>query len=172
MLTDIFAYRYADRPIWNEFRGTDRVLLLQGFRIVSEQLFPAGKNGKMDVPTKNAWNDIHSKISMEIGLESLSPLCWDYRDSDNPNLWGAKTIDSVCKTWLLAEFKQGQDVDVFMKQRISFIELAFREGMEALADANTNHQSMVTTSALKRKMKANSMDSVIVACSRAETLVS
>ena len=97
MLTDIFAYRYADRPIWNEFRESDRILLVQGFRMVSEQLFPAGKEGKFDIPTKNAWNVIHSKLSMELGRESLSPLTWSYYDANKVYQFGNFTIDFVCK---------------------------------------------------------------------------
>ena len=136
MLTDIFAYRYADRPIWTEFRETDRILLVQGFRLVAEQLFPAGKDGKLDIPTKNVWDRIHSLVCMELGLVSLSPLHWSYYDSNKVHQFGNYTVDFVCKSWLLAEFTQGQDADVFMKARISFLEIAFRERMNALALAN------------------------------------
>ena len=40
MLTEIFACRYLDVPLWEEFDENARRLLVQGFRIVSEQLFP------------------------------------------------------------------------------------------------------------------------------------
>ena len=108
--------------------------------MVSEQLFPAGKEGKFDIPTKNAWNVIHSKLSMELGRESLSPLTWSYYDANKVYQFGNFTIDFVCKKWMLAEFKQGQNPDVFMKERISFIELAFRERGLILSLASINLQ--------------------------------
>lgn len=147
MLTDIFAYRYADRPIWNDFREADRILLVQGFRMVSEHLFPAGADGKLDVPTKNAWDRIHSKLTMELGLESLAPLNWNFYDSNKVHRYGNYSVDFVCKTWLLADFKQGQDADEFMKTRISFLELAFRERMNVLsiADAIQRFQAQSLT---------------------------
>lgn len=67
MFTEIFAYRYADRPIWNEFCETDSVLLAQGLRMILEQLFAPFKDGKVDLISKNAWISIHSKLCMELG---------------------------------------------------------------------------------------------------------
>lgn len=161
MLTDIFAYRYADRPIWNEFREVDRVLLVQGFRMVSEQLFPADKNGTLDIPAKNAWNAIHSRLSMELGLESLSPLTWSFYNGNKIFQSGNYSVDRVCKTWLLAEFKQGQDAGVFMKERISFIELAFRERMWALRIADANHKVLASELAKKSESKENSLSQMM-----------
>ncbi len=40
MLTDIFANRYAQVPIWQDFGESERRLLFQVFRIVNEQVFP------------------------------------------------------------------------------------------------------------------------------------
>ena len=38
MLTDIFANRYSERPISDSIRESDRVLLVQCFRNISEQV--------------------------------------------------------------------------------------------------------------------------------------
>lgn len=158
MLTDIFAYRYAERQIWKEFREVDRVFLVQGFRMVSEQLFPPGADRKMDLPTKNAWDGIHSRLSMELGRESLSPLNWNFYDAKQIHQYGNYSIDFVCKTWMLAEFKQGQDPDAFMKERVSFIELAYRERKLALTIANASQQSQAKSLAKKHEMKTSATD--------------
>ena len=127
MLTDIFAYRYADRPIWTEFREADRILLVQGFQLVAEQLFLTTKDIVASSPNINAWISLHNSLRRELGLDSLSPLIWGHENSKHPQEWGPRSAPQVCKTWLLEEFKPGQDADVFMKQRISFLELAFRD---------------------------------------------
>ena len=173
MLTDIFAYRYAERPIWTEFRETDRVLLVQGFRLVAEQLFPAGKDGKLDVPTKTAWDRIHSNLCMELGLECLSPLNWNFYDSNKVHQYGAYTVVFVCKTWLLAELKPGQDPDVFMKSRISFFELAFRERMNAISINNISQQfqaKLLTKPIQNLQTRAAARDGVAITNSLSEMM--
>jgi hypothetical protein len=170
MLTDIFAYRYADRPIWNEYRDTDSALLMQGYRMVSEQLFQPGKDGTLDMLTKRAWETIHSKLSMELGRESLSPLTWNYNNANKIHRYGSYSIDQVCKTWMLAEFKQGQNPDVFMKERISFIELAFRERSWALSMASINQQSQARS--LTKRPNASSGDHLSTALDQTENFLS
>ena len=60
MLTDIFANRYQSVIIWEEFGENERKLLVQGFRIVSEQLFPYWVRGE------------ESKMSNQSGCQSMT----------------------------------------------------------------------------------------------------
>lgn len=136
MLTDIFATRYADRPIWTNFGERERILITQGWRIVFEQVMPYWHEKKVIEANKLRWESVHSKLSMELGMESLSPLTWNYYDANRVWQYGTFTMDLVCKTWMLAPFKAGTDPDRYMKERIAFIELAFRERMEAIAAIN------------------------------------
>ena len=71
---------------------------------------------------------------------------------------------------MLAEYKHGQDPDKFMKERISFIELAFREHMNVLYEMNTSLISAASALALDRKKISNSMISVQVALSNSEKI--
>lgn len=142
MLTDIFATRYEDRPIWSEFRESDRILLVQGYRIVAEQLWSPGTDGKHDVPTIKAWTSLHNLLSMELGRESLAPLGWSFLDTTKKHQWGTYTMDFVCKTFMLEPFKQGANPDTHMKERISFIELAFRSRMYAMAEADASYRTV------------------------------
>ncbi|MDB5869320.1 MAG: hypothetical protein JWP96_1652, partial [Polaromonas sp.] len=139
MLTDIFAYRYAGRPIWNGFSENDRILLVQGFRMVSEQLFPEEANFEQKEISKSAWENIHSRLSMELGLERLiQPMHSNPYQTIHLFLKDPKSVVAVCKTWMLAGINEGQDADVFLKHRISCIELAFRERMQVLTNADAN----------------------------------
>jgi hypothetical protein len=79
MLTDIFAYRYADVSLWEEFTESDRRFLVQGFQIISDQLFPYWKNKKEDPTAKAKWRAIHDKLCRELGLEELSQTAYWYK---------------------------------------------------------------------------------------------
>lgn len=139
MLTDIFAYRYETVPIWTTFGEKERRLLVQGFRLVSEQLFPFWYDGKENPRTKAKWVAIHDKLSMELGLAELSPRYYSYQTTWNgkPHTQaGTWSLDQMCKTFVCAEYNKSGSPDLFMKERLSFIELAFREKEEEVKAAN------------------------------------
>ncbi len=153
MLTDIFATRYEDRPIWTEFRDSDRILLVQGYRMIAEQLWPADKNGKFDAPTIAAWKSAHSRLSMELGRESLASLGWNFRDKNGVHQWGTYTTDWVCKAFMLDPYKQGVNPDSYMKERISFVELAFRARWHEVERVDASYQASLTSAAGRRERK-------------------
>ncbi|SIO56028.1 hypothetical protein SAMN05443247_08182 [Bradyrhizobium erythrophlei] len=72
MLTDIFVRRYKDKPLWPTFTNSEQTLLVQVFRIFSEQICPYSADGKE--PANALWSNLQSRISMELGRVSLSPL--------------------------------------------------------------------------------------------------
>lgn len=139
MLTDIFAYRYEDIPIWHAFEEKERRLLVQGFRIVSEQLFPYWYDGKENPRTKAKWVAIHDKLSMELGLAELSPKYYSYQTTWNGKPLtqsGTRSLDQICKMFVCAEYNKSISPDLFLKERLSFIELAFREREKDIKAAN------------------------------------
>lgn len=140
MLTDIFAFRYENNPVWSSFGEPERKLLVQGFRMVSEQLFPYWHDGKEDPGTKAKWQQIHDKLSMELGVTELSPRYYSYQTMWNGQTHaqtGTFTLDNVCKSFVCADYNPTIPPDQFMKNRISFIEIAFREREEEIKAANT-----------------------------------
>lgn len=140
MLTDIFAYRYESIPIWSSLDKKERRLLVQGFRIVSEQLFPFWCDGNENPQTKAKWVAIHDKLSMELGLAELSPRYYSYQTTWNgkPHTQtGTWALDHICKTFVCAEYNNSISPDLFMKERLSFIELAFQEREEEVKAANS-----------------------------------
>jgi len=145
MLTDIFAYRYANRPIWTNYCDADRILLVQGLQIVAEQLIPTSKGLSPDTTNQTAWVSLHNRLAREFGVESLSPLRWNSQHSRHPEEWGPRSAAQVCKTWLLEDFKHGKNADVFMKERISFVELAFRDHKQSIVGAELSYKSRSDT---------------------------
>ncbi|MEM6649299.1 MAG: hypothetical protein AAF603_03515 [Pseudomonadota bacterium] len=141
MLTDIFAYRYRERKVWKEFGESERRLLVQGFRIISEQIFPYWNDGKEIAGAKEKWESLNKALSMEFGLKNLSPPVISY-----PTTWKGNTTyqtytpskDRLCETFVLAEYDGTTAADVFIKERISFIELAFRTREQEIAHENNS----------------------------------
>jgi hypothetical protein len=141
MLTDIFADRYSSRPIWTSFGDSESKLLTQCFRMVSEQLFPYYLDGKESAATKPKWASIHDRLSMELGVHELSPRAYSIQTQWNGMPWtqsGMWTLDHVCKEFVCAPYDRKVSADRFMKERISFVELAFRQREEDLAGINAS----------------------------------
>lgn len=141
MLTDIFAERYAEVLIWDTYGEPERKLLVQAFRIVSEQLFPFWTvEGNEDPKAKAIWNLIHNRLSMELGLQQLSPLGYWAETSfaGNPHkYWQTLAMVYVCQNFVCAPYDPSIPADRFIKERLSFVEIAFREKESAIATQNS-----------------------------------
>src|ERR1017187_6815521 len=128
MLTDIFADRYVNRVIWSDYTETEKKLLIQCYRMV-EELFPYWVNGKAAEGAKKRWRSIHDRLSMELGLSELGPLAYSYQTTFNGNpqtVSGMHTLDQVCKGFVTTPYDGSVSADRFIKERLSFVELAFR----------------------------------------------
>lgn len=127
MLTDVFVNRYDGTMIWTSYGENARRFMVQATKMVTEQLFPFYINGEINKPAKESLERIHNKLAMEIGIDPLSPLfLGSYRH----------TIVDVLKNFLQREFEDGFDPDVYIKRRISLVELAFREYGDQVQAAN------------------------------------
>jgi len=51
MLTDIFARRYENRPLFNTVGPREGALFVQAYRIINEQLFPYYWDDKTNKPS-------------------------------------------------------------------------------------------------------------------------
>lgn len=139
LLTDIFAFRYADRPIWKIFTQKEKRLLVQTFSIIGEQLAPYYSNGNENPTGKAFWKDIHDRLSVELGLKSLSQMSYSYPTvyaGKQTTVSGVWPIVTVCENWMYADPVGVQDVDAFIKERLSLVEIAFRKKEEVIAKSN------------------------------------
>jgi hypothetical protein len=128
MLTDIFARRYASRVLWESFTETESKLLVQCSRIIAEQLLvPYWVDGKESAPAKAQWKSLHDRLSMELGLDELSPRFYSHQTftvlGQPFTQSGFFTYDVVCKSFVCAPYTSAISPDRFMKERISFVEL-------------------------------------------------
>lgn len=119
MLTDIFAYRYSKAALWEAYTEAESRLIVQAFRLVEERVIPIRRDD-----AEEKYKKIHDDLSMELGVRELSP---------RTNGWNAIRMDLVCNTFMMATPLRGVNADEFIKQRMSFIELAFRMRDEELS---------------------------------------
>lgn len=139
MLTDIFADRYLGIEVWQAFTDVEERFLIQGFRIVIEQLIPYYRDGKEVASAKATWTSLHDKLSMELGLDELAPKAYHFQTTYNGNPVthsGTWTMEKVCKDFVNAKYDGMVSPDRFIKERLSFIELAFRERENQINDIN------------------------------------
>ena len=139
MLTDIFAYRYADVPMWDAFTERDRRFIVQSFRIIAEQLFPPTVNGKKSDWAEAKWKLIHDRLSTELGMVELSKRAYSYPYKRGQNTYyhsGTNPWNSVCEKFVYVDYEADIPADEFIKERLSFVEIAFRERGNDIAAAN------------------------------------
>ncbi len=131
MLTDIFAFRYEDQVLFPGFREADRRLFVQAFRLLDTDLMPYyGYKGQERDGAKAEWASVHDKICRELGVKELSPLSYTYSQTFNGNkiyrtAW--HPLSKVCENYVCAPYDPQWDADQFIKRRLSFVEMAFRE---------------------------------------------
>lgn len=155
MLTDIFAARYAAVAIWPNYGEPERRLLVQTFRIVKEQLFPYWTDeGKERQGAAVTWTSMHDKLAMELGLNELSARGYFQKVNllgNEHNQWHALAIPFICQNFVCEQYPDAAVPDAFIKERLSFIEIAFRDKESQLAQANAELPAKIAKAALDAK---------------------
>lgn len=152
MLTDIFARRYENRPLFTTVGSSEQALFVQAYRLINENLFPYyGYDKKVDEKAKATWTSIHDRLTMELGIKELSPKYYSYQGEwmGKPHTYsGWYEMNSVCETWITKTFSDDLDADVFVKRRLSFIELAFREREHQITYLNSQLEAELRKAAM------------------------
>jgi hypothetical protein len=126
MLTDIFAYRYAQPRLWETFYEEHRRLLVQGYQLLND-LCPFYVDGHEDKRGKEFWTQIHDLLARELGLQELSPSYFGFYNKQDQWQGFSKSRVQMCETWLLTEFDGKISADRHIKERLSLVEIGFRE---------------------------------------------
>lgn len=135
MLTDIFARRYETVPLWQQFTEPSRKLLNQTFQLV-EQIVPFYQGSKEYQYGTSFWTQIHDLLARELGVKELSPKYSGFYNPQQQWVGITNSVAAMCEKWMLAKFDGTSPADVFVKERLSFVEIAFRTRESAVAEAN------------------------------------
>ena len=158
MLTDVFFRRYENRPMFDSVGQKESALFLQAYRLVNEQIWEYyGYDKKVDERVKAIWNDIHDRLSMEIGVKELSPKYYSYQTNlmGKPHTnSGWHAINYVVEQWLTLKFdSERMDANAFVKRRLSFIELALRTREDQVRAANAHLPAALQQAAFQDKTR-------------------
>jgi hypothetical protein len=130
MLTDIFAIRYEQTPLVKTFGRRESRLLLQLFTILEEIEPYRDKENKVRDEAKAFWEIVHKRVSNELGVKWLSYPWYEvnvglgeYRRTETRR----RDDTYVCQNWMTAQPKEGENVDEFLKERLSLFEVGMRE---------------------------------------------
>jgi AbiJ-like protein len=152
MLTDIFAYRYLEQPIWSAYTEIEQRLLNQAFGIVKDAL-PYWSDSKEDEKQKAKWKQLHDQLARELGVEELSQRYYSYTQKNALGhefpMSGWFSWDHVCGQFVNAKYAAHIEADRFIKERISFIELALRLRGEEIATVNANLRAAIQQAAFR-----------------------
>lgn len=141
MLTDIFAYRYLDQPIWSQYTDVEQQLLNQAFGIVKNALPYYTPEGREIEYNKDKWRMLHDCLARELVVNELSKSYYSYTmknalGQDCP-ISGSFSWDYIGDQFVNAKYTGQYDADRFIKERISFVELALRLRGEEVAYASS-----------------------------------
>jgi AbiJ N-terminal domain 4 len=140
LLTDTFFRRYEDVTLWSAFAERDRRFLGQAAQLIADDMYVRNKvrfaESRHD-PAMKGQEVVHSKLARELGRAYLvAPTFTNSWKAPNGNTVSqnySRTADNKTKLYLTDQFKDSYCPDLFMKYRISFIELAFQERANQLA---------------------------------------
>jgi hypothetical protein len=135
MLTDIFARRYEQARMWESFSEEPRRLLVQGCQLLND-IRPYYVDGKENEHGKDFWRRIHDLLARELGLKELSPEYWGFYDKQNQWQGFYNTTVQMCEKWMLVPFDGKMSADRFVKERLSLVEIGFREHEKFVAGLN------------------------------------
>lgn len=155
MLTDIFAERYANRHIWGVYGPAEKRLLVQTMALAKEVLpYRDMKGNAIDANVAN-WQALHDQLARELGVS------WLANPSPNPYLphstfksasqmWG--DWDFVCEQFVLEVPVEGRvNVDTFIKERLSVVELVMRLRHREVSAANARFPKELVDAQLRDK---------------------
>ncbi|WP_246708737.1 MULTISPECIES: AbiJ-NTD4 domain-containing protein [Bradyrhizobium] len=135
MLTDIFARRYEQPRMWETFYEEQRRLLVQGYQLLND-ICPYYVDGKEYERGKHFWTQIHDLLARELGLKELSPQYWGFYNKQDQWQSGRNSTAKMCETWMLTRFDGEISADRFVKERLSLVEIGFREHENFVAGLN------------------------------------
>jgi AbiJ-like protein len=138
MLVDIFARRYENKSLRDSFEQHDSRVLVQAFRVLSEDMYPYFVDGKESAIGVTFWTGLHSSLSRELGVKELAPIWFSYTTKWNGNdhiQTSKRAMVTVCENWLTKAVSGSPDIHI--KERLSLIELGFRQKENEIAAMNS-----------------------------------
>jgi hypothetical protein len=108
------------------------------------EVCPYYADGKENDNGKNFWMRIHDLLARELGLKELSPEYWGFYNKQNQWQSGRYSKVLMCETWMLQPFDGNISADRFIKERVSLVEIGFRQHEIFVAGLNAELPQNIT----------------------------
>lgn len=162
MLTDIFALRYLKYPIWSAYSEAERRLLNQTVSLVKEVIPYYTADGKKNETNAPKWKLLHDRLARELGVNELARRYYSYtQKGPTGQEWpvsGFFEWDHVCGQFVTAQPPAAlSSPDAFIKERISFVELAMRLREDELTELNVRLPQTLLEAELRDRLPAKGL---------------
>lgn len=156
MLTDIFARRYANYPIWTQYTENERRLLVQCTSIAREVLPYYDSAGGIRDDQKAKWNSIHDQLARELGLRELWQRFYFTTTKWQQQMPYAYEWVTMCEMYVTSGYvpQNHGSVDRYMKERLSLIELVMRMRQNEIIEMNRTVEQR-TKEAIQRSLRSS-----------------
>lgn len=121
--------------MWETFYDEQRRLLVQGWQLLND-VCPYYVDGKEDKHGKDFWTRIHGLLARELGLTELSPSYTGFYNKQDQWQGVHHTTVQMCEKWMLVPFDGKVSADRFVKERLSLVEIGFRQHENFVAGLN------------------------------------
>ncbi|MFN7178412.1 AbiJ-NTD4 domain-containing protein [Hyphomonas sp.] len=139
MITDIFARRYEHVPVRTGYGQDDARLMLQASEMIHDRLWLGYKPEKTSEVAERCIKEVHDALALELGRQYLSDRFWvqtTVRNGDTYRRAHTNTYAKICKKFLELVPPDTKNADQHIKERVSFVELAFRQRMVQIETEN------------------------------------
>jgi hypothetical protein len=130
LLTDIFSVRYESIPLFKSFSRRESRIILQLFNILEEIEPQLNYKNEVRESSKTFWNTVHKRVANELGMPWLSDPYYqtnvglgEYRRQETR----LRDKIYVCQNWMIKAPSGSDEIDEFIKERVSLFEVGMRE---------------------------------------------
>lgn len=155
MITDIFARRYANVQLREQYYEEDRRLMNQVASIIMNPLWDGQQGDQVSENSEANLKAIHDVLALELGREYLSDRWWfrTYKFNGNENTQSyAYPYSAICKNFLTKIPDDLSKGDGWIKDRLSLVELAFTRRAQQIAAANRDLPATIAKAQLAEKV--------------------
>jgi AbiJ N-terminal domain 4 len=141
VITDIFARRYTTTELRAQYFEEDRRFFTQAAAMVTDLMWLGRKSDNTSDATELNLKEVHDLLALELGREFLSDRWWFRTYTFNGNTSETPHTNSyaaICKTFLTKIPQDMAQSDTWVKERLSFVELAYQRRLAQVAEINRN----------------------------------
>lgn len=167
MITDIFERRYAAVQIRSRYCEEDRRFFTQAASMITDLMWLGQKSDTVSATSEQNLKEVHDVLAIELGKEFLSDRYWFQSIVQNGNTNRTAHQNSyavICKNFLKAFPEDLEDSESWIKERISFVELAFQRRMNQIKTINLQLPVLLSMPMIVRNTRK--LSEVIVTNSR------